>query len=103
MITLNQISHARALKTHGNFRRAAAALNMSQPALSRSIKKLEKSLGVKLFDRQPGGIMPTAYGEVLLNRAETILNETEAMQRDITILQGFEPEHRQPGSLPGSR
>jgi DNA-binding transcriptional LysR family regulator len=86
MIKLNQLAHARALAAHGNFRRAAESLNMSQPALSRSIGKLEENLGVVLFDRQQGKVTPTTFGEVLLHRGNTVLTEAEEIERQITIL-----------------
>lgn len=44
--------------------RAAEALAISQPALSRSISKLEEELGVPLFDRQGRSIMLNRYGEL---------------------------------------
>ena len=44
-----------AIAQHGTFNRAAASLNMSQPALSKSISLLERALGVKLFDRGKQG------------------------------------------------
>jgi DNA-binding transcriptional LysR family regulator len=85
MIKLNQLAHAKALAAHGNFHRAAASLNMSQPALSRSIGKLEEYLGVILFDRQQGKVTPTTFGEVLLHRGNTVLTEAEEVERQITI------------------
>lgn len=56
-----------------SFSAAATQLNVSQPALSRSIGALEASLGVRLFDRTPGGVEPNAFGRTLLETAETIL------------------------------
>ena len=89
-ITLKQLLHARALKEHGNFRRAAAAQHLTQPAFSRSIQMLEKSLGVPLFNRHTDGVSPTVYGETLLRRAERVLVETSELQREIQLLRGLE-------------
>ena len=74
MSTLKQLSHALTLTLarHGNFHRAAKAENLSQPALSRSIRSLEEGLGAQLFDRQTEVVTPTLYGEALLQRARTI-------------------------------
>jgi DNA-binding transcriptional LysR family regulator len=90
MIKLNQMTHAHALAAHGNFRRAAISLNISQPALSRSIGKLEENLGVLLFDRQTDGVTPTVFGEVLLKFGEPILAEVEELERQVNILQKLE-------------
>lgn len=54
---------------------AATVLNVSQPALTKSIRKLEVDLGVNLFDRWPTGISLTSYGEVLLRHVKLMENE----------------------------
>ena len=88
-VTLKQLRHAQALKEHGNFRRAAAAQHLTQPAFSRSIQMLEKSLGVPLFDRQADGVSLTVYGEAMLRRAENIFVETSELQREVELLKGL--------------
>ncbi|MBG9758084.1 LysR family transcriptional regulator [Lysinibacillus sphaericus] len=57
--------------------RAAEALAISQPALSRSISKLEEELGVPLFDRQGRSIMLNRYGELFLYRVQRMRKEYE--------------------------
>lgn len=52
--------------------KAARSLNISQPALSRSIRMLEQAVGMPLLDRSARGVAPTAYGELLLSHARTI-------------------------------
>jgi len=90
MIKLQQLAHAVALSRLGNFHRAAEAQHISQPALSRSIRSLEDSLGVPLFERQGTGVTPTLYGEVLLRRAAAILDQTQELEREIALLQGLD-------------
>ena len=90
MIKLNHLVHARALATSGNFRRAAESLNMSQPALSRSIGKLEDYFGVLLFDRQSGGVTPTIFGEVILKRGNPILSDLGELERQVMILRDLD-------------
>lgn len=51
MNDLRQLRHFVALAEHGHFARAAEAVNLSQPALSRSIQALENGLGCRLLDR----------------------------------------------------
>ncbi|KIT16558.1 LysR family transcriptional regulator [Jannaschia aquimarina] len=57
----------------GGLRAGAAALNMSQPPLSRTVRELEASLGVSLFERTARGMVPTPAGAVLIEEAEAIL------------------------------
>lgn len=90
MISLKQLRHALALAHHRNFHRAAEAENISQPALSRSIRALEEHLGVPLFDRQGTSVEATLYGMALLQRAGKALVETEEIQREIQLLKGLE-------------
>lgn len=52
--------------------KAARSLNISQPALSRSIRSLEHALGMPLLDRSVKGVTPTALGQMLLNHVRTI-------------------------------
>lgn len=62
------------------FTRAAAALHVSQPSLSRAIKLLEDELGTRLFKRTPSGIIVTDAAEVLMRRARSILHEFDAFR-----------------------
>jgi len=89
MATLKQLAHARALARYGNFHRAAKSQNISQPALSRSIRALEEQLGVPLFDRQGATVNPTLYGTALLQRADNIFGETDELTREIQLLKGL--------------
>lgn len=59
----------------GNFHRAAEALNMSQPALSRRIQKLEGTVGAQLFERTTRQVAPTAVGRELTPLVRRLLDE----------------------------
>jgi DNA-binding transcriptional LysR family regulator len=61
----------------GSMVKAAKQLAISQPAVSRAIDDLEKTLGVPLFDRTARGIEPTQYGRALLRRGVAV-DETQA-------------------------
>lgn len=89
-IELRLIRHAIAVGQHGNFARAAEALHLTQPSLSRSIAALEALLGVPLFDRTPKGVTPTPFGRVLLERGETVLRREADLRREIALLAGLE-------------
>jgi DNA-binding transcriptional LysR family regulator len=90
VIELRLIRHALAVGRHGNFARAAEALHLTQPSLSRSIAALESMLGVPLFDRSTKGVTPTAFGCVLLERGETVLRREADLRREIALLAGLE-------------
>lgn len=62
-----------------SFRRAAAALNIAQPTLSKRIRELEDRLGVVLFERSTGGAQLTVDGEDFVVRARRVLAELEEM------------------------
>ena len=55
--------------------RAAAQLNLTQPAVSKAVSELEHTLGVRLLDRSRQGIEPTPHGRALLRRGTTIFDE----------------------------
>ncbi|MBI4517535.1 MAG: LysR family transcriptional regulator [Deltaproteobacteria bacterium] len=72
---MRQVRHLLAVAEHGNVLRAASAIHISQPALSKSIQNLEAELGVQLLDRGPRGVSPTIYGTALLKHARLLLNQ----------------------------
>lgn len=74
---LRQVRQFIAVVEHGNMIRAAAALHLSQPALSKSIRNLESELDVPLLRRHARGVSPTVYGDMLLKHAKLLRNETE--------------------------
>src|SRR6201988_5497746 len=58
---------------HRHFGRAATALRVAQPSLSRQIRRLEQQLGVRLLDRTPQATRLTEAGDVFLPRAKALL------------------------------
>lgn len=86
MNDLRQLRHFVALAEHGHFARAAAAVNLSQPALSRSIQALESSLGCRLLDRGPRGVSLTAHGQLVLEHARRLLAGSQALTSAVTQL-----------------
>jgi DNA-binding transcriptional LysR family regulator len=72
--------------TQGNMARAAEALAISRPVVSRTIAGLEQALGVQLLDRSPHGIEPTLYGRALLKRSIAVFDELKQSVRDIEFL-----------------
>ena len=70
----------------GSMARAAKELSVSQPAVSEVIADLEHLLAVKLLDRTPQGVTPTAYGAALLRRSVAAFDELRQGIRDIEYL-----------------
>jgi DNA-binding transcriptional LysR family regulator len=70
----------------GSMGKAASALNMSQPAVSKAIAFLEDTLGVRLLDRSRQGVEPTAYGRALVKRGVAMFDELRQGVQDITSL-----------------
>ncbi|MCV0426967.1 MAG: LysR family transcriptional regulator [Roseibium sp.] len=66
--------------------RAAEKLNVTQPALSKSLQRLEVELGIKLLDRLPRGISPTEYGELLYAHASLINEEVQQARQSIEAM-----------------
>jgi DNA-binding transcriptional LysR family regulator len=66
--------------------KAAQALGVSQPAVSRVIADLELALGVRLVDRSARGVEPTPFGGALLKRSVAAFDELKQGIRDIEFL-----------------
>lgn len=90
MITQRRLQHLRILVEHAHFGRAAKALDISQPALTKSIQALEAELGVTLIDRKYGALELTVFGELVLQRSKSILAADDELRRDIALLAGHE-------------
>ena len=73
MVTLKQLTVFAKLAETRNMGEAAAALGTSQPALSQQLAALEKTLGIRLFERVPKGLSLTPRGRKLLDSAEGVL------------------------------
>ncbi len=90
MLDLRLLHQAITLARFRNYARAAQALHLTQPALSRSIAGLEARLGERLFNRTQRGVEPTAFGALLLARGQTLLDEAAALEREFTQMRGLE-------------
>jgi DNA-binding transcriptional LysR family regulator len=70
----------------GGMGKAAARLDMSQPAVSKAVADLEHTLGVRLLDRSRHGVTPTRYGLALIKRGVVVFNELRQGVQDIEFL-----------------
>ncbi len=66
-----------------SFRTAARALGLTQPALTKSIRVLEESLGVVLFDRRASGVIPTPHADSLARYARTMVSAWRLTQAEL--------------------
>ncbi|PWJ16534.1 LysR family transcriptional regulator [Jannaschia seohaensis] len=87
-MTLDQIRTFLWVARLGGVRRAAARLNLSQPAVSSRIATLEDHLRTPLFERRPGGLIPTRAGRSLLAYAEQMLFVEEEIRRQVADREG---------------
>lgn len=67
-----------AVASAGSFTGAALALGLGQSAVSHAVARLERSLGVELFERRRDGVVPTAAGQALVDRVTPALAEVDA-------------------------
>ena len=83
---LRQLKYFLGILEHGNFNRAADALFVTQPALSKSMRALEDDLGVQLLERTAAGVIPTPYGRILASYASLACQELQRATEQITAL-----------------
>ncbi|MCX5652072.1 MAG: LysR family transcriptional regulator [Planctomycetota bacterium] len=89
-LELRHHRHALALAEHRNFLRAARALEISQPALSRSIQELERRMGATLFSRARGGVEATDVGRIYLAKARAVIVQSGDLEREMHLIRGLE-------------
>jgi DNA-binding transcriptional LysR family regulator len=77
---VEQLEYIRAVIRLGSLRRAAEELHLSQPALSETVRNLERELGVQLLERRPSGAKISAVGRELLPHMETVLEAVDRLR-----------------------
>lgn len=86
MMELRELEWFTTLAETENMTTAAARLNISQPTLSRSLARLERKLGVKLFDRLQNRLRLNKYGEIFRAHAARAMNEIDRGEERIATL-----------------
>jgi DNA-binding transcriptional LysR family regulator len=86
MIDSNLLHCFLAVFEHRKLTTAANELCVTQPALSKSLKRLEEELGVPLFQRTPAGMGPTTYGVALGRRARQIHLESMGARSELEVM-----------------
>ncbi|MFN3287471.1 MAG: LysR family transcriptional regulator [Sphingomonadaceae bacterium] len=85
---LRQLRHFQEIVRCASFGQAAQKLNITQPALSKSIRNLEQSLGCQLFERHPSGVTTTEHGAVFLDYASLVISELNRAIEELDSLSG---------------
>ena len=88
MVDLNHLRHLVAVLDTGGFSAAARRLHVSQPALTKSIHRLESLLGSPLFDRTPKPV-PTRFGQLIGRHARILLAGAGDLDQAIALFRGL--------------
>lgn len=88
MVDIRALEHFLAAVQHGSLTLAAAELGLTQPALSKSLRRLEAELGVTLLERGRFGVSPTPYGEALAARGRRIRDELAGVANELASMRG---------------
>jgi DNA-binding transcriptional LysR family regulator len=84
-----KLRHLQLLVALDDFRslvKVADYLHITQPAVSKALAELERSLEVQLFERGPRGLVPTLYGECMIRHARTLLGDYRKAHDEIVSL-----------------
>lgn len=79
-MTLQQMEYIVAVYHHRHFAKAAEQCGVTQPTLSAMIQKLETELGVKIFERSPQQVQPTAIGKLIVAQAWRVLSRAKKIK-----------------------
>ena len=82
---LRQLEYFREIANTGSINEAARKLNMSQPPLSYQIRQLENELNVQLFERTHKGVILTAAGKLLYDRAASLLDYARSTELEVWL------------------
>ena len=86
MLDPRRLALLREVVRHGSFSKAAQALFLTQPAVSRQVAKLEREVGVRLLERSAGGLRLTDAGRVALDRADAIAGHLAAAEAELEAI-----------------
>ena len=91
-----------AMDDYRSLGRVAENVNVTQPAVSKTLGELERGLGVKLFERSPRGIRPTIYGECLVRHARNVLSNLSIARDELRELVSGSKGSTHIGALPAA-
>ncbi|WJH34152.1 LysR family transcriptional regulator [Paenibacillus aurantius] len=97
---LRQLQYAIQIATEKNFSRAAEKLHIAQPSLSQQLSKLEKEIGVLLFQRNTNSVEVTHAGSVFVEKAQIILDRVAQLKKEMEDISQMRKGKLVVGSLP---
>lgn len=95
-----QLQYALQIAAEKNFSRAAEKLHIAQPSLSQQLSKLEKEIGVMLFQRSTNSVELTHAGSVFIEKAQKILDMTSQLKKEMDDISQMRRGKLVVGSLP---
>ena len=90
-LSFEGLRYAQAVARTGSFSAAAREYDLTQPALSNAIRRLEKILGARLFERNTRGARPTIFGATILPRIDAALAALDAITAEARHWRAGEP------------
>lgn len=100
MLTLKQIEIIRAVMVSGSIAGAARLLGVSQPGVSRAMKHIEGSLGIRLFAREAGRYVPTDEARDVFAQIQEVHQRVQNLQEAVSRLERGEDVELRIGSVP---
>jgi LysR family transcriptional regulator, hydrogen peroxide-inducible genes activator len=100
IMELRQLQYALQIAAEKNFSRAAEKLHIAQPSLSQQLSKLEKELGVLLFQRNTNSVELTHAGSAFMEKAQMILDMVGQLEREMEDISDMKKGRLNVGSLP---
>ncbi|RAV18467.1 LysR family transcriptional regulator [Paenibacillus contaminans] len=97
---IRQLLYAVQIAADKNFSRAAEKLHIAQPSLSQQLAKLEKEIGVLLFQRNTNSVEATHAGTVFVEKAQTILDMIAQLKKEMEDISQMRKGKLIVGSLP---
>lgn len=89
MLDVVKIATLKVVLQRGSFSAAASALHLTQPAVSRQVSQLERSVGTPLVRRTQRGVYPTEAGELLIRHTDAAMWHLERAEDEVRELAGF--------------
>lgn len=97
---LRQLQYVVQIAAEKNFSRAAEKLHIAQPSLSQQLSKLEKEIGVRLFQRSTNSVQLTYAGQLFVEKAQKVLDLIEQMKQEMEDISQVRKGKLTIGSLP---
>lgn len=90
MFEIRELRHLLSIDEFRHFGRAANAVGLSQPALTKSLQRIETDFGAQLFERSRARVVPTVIGKEVLKRARRLVDDAFDLKRAVDQMSGAE-------------